>query len=167
MKYVKRTYGHLPMTFSSLKGASSLARYLHTTQSVLSDVTGQCVTLDLPQTYEAWWQSLSKHTKQNIRTARNRLLKDGVDYTICFDNQVIDKHYCIAIRNARSKKKLTRDEGRVLLPKRVKRWIKSKFCSIPTKGYLPILDDEGALVMTLCNNDELMAYFHYSIDAAH
>ena len=167
LEYVKKSYGYLPMTFSSLKGSSSLARYLQTSQLVLSDVMGQCVTLDLPQTYEAWWQSLSKHTKQNIRTAKNRLEKDGIDYTLCFDNQEIDKHYCIAVRNARSQKKLTRDEGKVSLPKCVKRWIKSKFCSIPCKGYMPILDDEGAMVMTICNQQELMAYFHYSIDPVH
>lgn len=47
----------------------------------ISEVTNVCITI--PEKYDTYFNTLSKQTKQNIRTARNRLKKD--DFKIQFD----------------------------------------------------------------------------------
>ena len=168
MDYLRVTFPTLPLHFSSLKEGSSLYHYVHQHYDITTDITGDCVSLFLPNKQEEWLQSLSKNTRQNLRTAINRLDKDGITYVIDFDDTSVDKQVCIANRTRRSKMKAVRDE-RVSWRKKVTRWIKRMCCSLPTQGgYLPILDDPNAKIMTISTVDgQLMAYFHYGHDMVH
>lgn len=81
--------------------------------NALSTLDGEkeiCVKIDLPNQYEEYISGLSKHQRQNIRTANNHLLKDGV--VSCFDSYDISHKVpssvwrnCLEIyRNRRSTK---------------------------------------------------------------
>ena len=168
MNYLHEHYADIPLSFSSLKSSSSLYQYINSHYSLETDTTGLCVSLALPATVDEWWSSLSKHSRQNMRTAQNRMSKEGVEYTVNFDDTNVDKALCIQMRAVRSEMKSHRDE-KVKMSKKIKRMVKSAILHIPSRGgYHPIYDDSGAKIMTLRdNNGELMAYFHYGYDAVH
>lgn len=165
MDYLRINYPSFPLCLSSLKEDCSFYNYLVQRFRINHDITGNCVSVILPQTVEQWQKSLSKSTRQNLRTAINRLDKDGISYTINFDDALVDKQVCIANRVRRSKMKATRDEH-VSWIKQIKRKIKSMCCALPSQGgYLPIMDDPNAKIMTISTADGiLMAYFHYGYD---
>lgn len=66
-------------TLTKLRGSSPLCRILNDGIAgyEISAASGDNVLIDFSQGYDAWFQSLSKSTRQNIRTAYNRLEKDG------------------------------------------------------------------------------------------
>ena len=50
-----------------------------------------CAHVNINGEYEQYWKELSKSTRQNIRTAKNRLTKDGLKYEIVsFDCEHLD-----------------------------------------------------------------------------
>ncbi len=168
LSYLRSRFGLIPFVLSSLKESVSLYTYLTEYCDIQQDVTGKCVAIHLNEHEENWFESLSKHTRQNIRTAKNRMERDGIQYRCCYDDENVNAEHCIQIRANRFQWKLLRDEGRVTLTKRIKRYIKRIFCEIPSQGgYTPIKDDPSARVMTIYNGDELMAYFHYGYDSVH
>lgn len=168
MDYLRINYPSIPLCLSSLKEDCSFYNYLVQRFRINHDITGNCVSVILPQTVEQWQKSLSKSTRQNLRTAINRLDKDDISYTINFDDALVDKQVCIANRVRRSKMKATRDEH-VSWIKQIKRKIKSMCCALPSQGgYLPIMDDPKAKIMTISTTDgHMMAYFHYGYDDVH
>lgn len=78
-----------------------------------------CANINICSDYEEYWSGLSKSTRQNIRTAKNRAAKDGIDYKIvCFDEQRIDKKTAqklIKIYEARKKTKNARHSPKDIL----------------------------------------------------
>ena len=166
--FIKKQYPSIPLYFTSLKEGSSLYRYIQKHYILLTTIQRDCVSVILPDTIEQWYQTLSKSTRQNLRTAKNRMARDGIAYTINFDDNMVNKQACIANRAKRSKMKSIRDE-KVNWIKQLKRNIKTIYCAIPSQGgYFPILDDPNAKVMTMSTIDgNLMAYFHYGYDEVH
>ncbi len=62
--------------FAHVKSDSALAQALQ--RFPMTEVNAlDCVAIDLPGDYDAYFSSLSKSVRQNIRTAYNRLRKDG------------------------------------------------------------------------------------------
>lgn len=55
-----------------------LYKYVKTSPFRVSETFSESVAVKIPETYEDWFTSLSKSTKQNIRTAYNRLKTDAV-----------------------------------------------------------------------------------------
>ena len=53
-----------------------------------------CVALTLPSTKEDYNSLLSKNARQNIRSAHNRLKKDGKEVRFDFDDKHVDREYC-------------------------------------------------------------------------
>lgn len=166
--YLKEAFPSVPLCFSSLKESTSLYQYLQSHYPLITDRTGVCVSLFLPSTTDEWWQSLSKHSRQNLRTAHNRMQKDGITYNLNFDDRDVDKEHCIRLRALRSEMKAVRDE-QVKWTTRLKRKVKSLFLEIPSRGgYHPLYDDPNAKIMTIRREDgEMLAYFHYAFDPIH
>lgn len=166
--FIQKRYPSIPLYFTSLQENSSLYRYILKHYILLTNIQRDCVSVILPDTIEQWYQTLSKSTRQNLRTAKNRMNRDGIYYTVTFDDHTVDKQICIANRARRSKMKSIRDT-KVNWIKQLKRHLKTIYCALPSQGgYLPILDDPHAKIMTLSTIDgNLMAYFHYGYDEIH
>lgn len=70
-------YGEYSLT--KLRGSSPLCHILNEGIAgyKISAASGDNVLIDFSHGYDAWFQTLSKSSRQNIRTAYNRLQKDG------------------------------------------------------------------------------------------
>lgn len=52
---------------------------VYTTLKDIAEIQEPCVSIELPTSYEQYYTSLSKHQRQNLRTAYNRLKTDNLD----------------------------------------------------------------------------------------
>lgn len=73
-------------SFSHIKQSSALYEALQLFGTLQMDSL-DCVALELNSSYEEHYQSLSKNARQNLRTAHNRILKNGVRNELLFLNQ--------------------------------------------------------------------------------
>lgn len=69
------------------------------------DNTESCVALRLPETCEQYHKLLSKSVRQNIRTAKNRMLREGISLTYIFDDKSVDKNEIWRLRCLRASQK--------------------------------------------------------------
>lgn len=107
-KYIKTKYNLNYFCFENVSERTG-------TYSILTELFSQnkidslCMTLPLADDFELYRKSLSKSTRQNIRTAFNRAEKDNIklSYEIrkCIDYETADK--LMAIRAQRLNKKIT------------------------------------------------------------
>ena len=58
---------------------TSMCRYLDEKYSSSFLFEGDCVKIPVKENFETYNKELSKHSRQNLRTAQNRAAKDGVD----------------------------------------------------------------------------------------
>lgn len=65
--------------FNWVSGDGMLYKYLIEKEGVTAKEISN-VAIPLPDTYDAYYNALSKHTRQNIRTAYNRLNSDGKQF---------------------------------------------------------------------------------------
>lgn len=76
---LKNRYRGYTWKFNKVNESSALCRYLLCNGEKLSQ--SECVCISLGCDYDAYYKSLSKHARQNIRTAYNRLNRDEKTYT--------------------------------------------------------------------------------------
>lgn len=69
-----KTYQHYEIDWRSINEQSTLFSIIE--QVVVKQEP--CVAIHIPESYEQYYMSLSKHQRQNIRTSYNRLTLDGV-----------------------------------------------------------------------------------------
>lgn len=69
--------------------------------SIIENKKFPCVTLQLPHTIEEYNKMLSKNSRQNLRTANNRLQKDGKTLIFNDDDQQVDRQECMRLREAK------------------------------------------------------------------
>ena len=58
-----------------------------------------CVKIEYTRDYDAYYSSLSKHARQNLRTAYNRLKTDGLEYRFEFIDGKTDKKLASKLKN--------------------------------------------------------------------
>lgn len=75
---LKNRYPGYSMKFNKVNEGSALCAYLLRRRESISQ--GECVCVSLSEDYEAYYQALSKHSRQNIRTAYNRMNRDEKTY---------------------------------------------------------------------------------------
>lgn len=71
---LKARYPGHALKFNKVNEGSALCTYLLRRSTTTSQ--GECVCVSLGADYDAYYQSLSKHSRQNIRTAYNRMSRD-------------------------------------------------------------------------------------------
>lgn len=76
---IKEVYGVNEMHFSKLKENTAMYAFLTQRYQISKSEPNVCVALDIPASEDEYWSSLSKNSRQNIRTAFNRLSKDGIE----------------------------------------------------------------------------------------
>ncbi len=75
---LRMRYPGYVMRFNKINEDSLLCNYL--LKRCNSVVQHECVCIDLGNDYNAYYKSLSKNARQNIRTAYNRLKREGKNY---------------------------------------------------------------------------------------
>ncbi len=95
-----------PIVLNKLKANKNA--YSKLSEYVEFDDDTSCVKIDYTADYDAYYQSLTKHSRQNLRTAYNRLKTDGLSYRFEFVMGQTDKKLAKQLKslylNRRAKK---------------------------------------------------------------
>ena len=162
---LKEKFGLSNFHFENIQNGSRLFDYLESSGN--KPLSSQiCVSLSVRGTgFDDYKGRLSKSSRQNIRTANNRLRKDGIELLFDFDDSEVDLKQFIEYRTVRVDKKNQR-EGKNL------KWRVINFIStkILRRGryrfadYAPFTHDIRSKFMTAKTPDgELCASFNYGV----
>lgn len=155
--------------FENIKQDTELAKFINKNFKVNNKVVGVCVKLTLPTTWLEYQNSLSKNARQNIRTAHNRAVKDGIELVYNFNDQELDIAEFAKYRAHRVIKK-NQFNGRSL------KWEICNYISTKIlkrgwyrfKEYNPYTDDVNSKFLSLKTSDgKLCAAFNYGLDRTH
>lgn len=150
--------------FEQLKEQTRFYQYVSTSFALRKDIVTTCVSLPIPEDNEKYKKLLSKNSRQNIRTARNRLNKDGLNIRFSFN----DKPNLEICSRMRAKRVVKKNEVKTFVD-----WLRLKKREILAKveitfpSYLPFYADKESLFMTAYINNELAAFFNYAYDEHH
>lgn len=169
MNDLKRLYGITYWQLERIRETTSFCRWIEANSAMFQmerQTRSICVALDLPETYDEWWKMLSKSARQNIRTAGNRMKKDGVEVTFNPDDKYVDMAQFTLWRNKRvADKNAVRIRSMADFKEGAKMAILKR-----TRFYFPEYTPfEGEFraetrIATLCHNDTLIAAFCYGYD---
>jgi hypothetical protein len=160
-KDVSRKYHVDIFVFDQVRETTQLYNYIRNKCVMVNDQENVCVRLDLPHKSDDYMNILSKNTKQNLRTAKNRLLKDKKELICIFDDQKVDKKRCWEIRQ----NKLQLKYSKVSPLRKFKYRMMSKFrFSFPS--CIPLFDNGNTKIMAGYIDGELSAFFNYLIDVS-
>lgn len=168
--HVKQEYNVDCFHLDYIKETTQLYAYLKGSK-LLSDEKYECVKLSLPLTKEEYISSLSKNSRQNIRTSYNRLENDGIKIDIYADDKNIDMDSFIYHRSIRVMHKNGIKHESSLLRKKLGR-IKRSILNCRTllfPEYSPFENDSNSKFLTIknANTGELCAAFNYGLDEVH
>lgn len=161
--HIQHKYGCSYFYFEQLKEESGVFQHIQHYCNIIKDYITTCVYLHLPDTVDDYQKILSKNSKQNIRTARNRLEKDGRHISFCFDSRP-DLDICKKMRETRVGQKRLKEQEGESWGVRIKRWI-NKFLTVSFPVYLPFYEDHQSRFLTAYIDGELSAFFNYGYDA--
>ena len=140
----------------------STSSYLHiiSNYTICRNSDYPCVSLSLPSSVEKYQNLLSKNSRQNLRTANNRLEKDGKRLLYNFDNQQVDKKKCLEMREARLIAKYSDYPFLTKYKYRILNYLRYSFPSfIPITAYF-----EGKTMTASDEKGNLRAFFNYGYD---
>lgn len=162
LKDISLHYGINYFGFDDVPESSLLYKTIVNSLPILQDSKSTCIKLELPSTLEQYDSMLSKNTRQNLRTAANRIQKAGLTISFNFDDRTVDKKICEELREIRLPKK----QGNYDILRRLKIALIDR---LHHKFHfrLPFYADDNYHIMTAFINDELAAYFNYGIDVSH
>lgn len=156
-KEVKREFKISNLYFNKLQESTSIYKDLSTRKTLVSDRTQICVRLELPSSFDEYWNSLGKNARQNIRTARNRLNRNNLSFAVKSDDIDVDRKICKELREGRVKAK-NKKLGWLI---RAKILIYSKL-HVKQPSFLPLMDDGEAHFLTSHINGSLASFFNYT-----
>lgn len=157
IKYNVSTY-----VFSELKENVQSYKFFNSKMKLKKRNKRTCVALTLPSTIEEYNKLLSKNARQNIRTAHNRLKKDGLEVHFVYDDKDVDKETCRNIREQRFIEKFKHVSKLRLMKHKLMYRLTFHF-----RPYLPFMCYDGGHFLTTYINGELCSFFYYLIDDIH
>ena len=162
LKDVTKKYKVTSYNFSELKENVQSYKFFNSNMKLKKNSMHTCVALKLPSTIDEYKKLLSKSSRQNIRTAHNRLKKDGLEVRFVFDDKDVDKEKCRNIREQRFIEKFRHFSKLRLMKYRLMYRLSFHF-----RPYLPFMCyDDGHYLTTYIGN-ELCSFFYYLIDDIH
>lgn len=162
MKDIKSTFGVSVYKLYQLRESSSTYHFLLEYTTIRKDLTDPCVNMVLPKSNEEYKGSLSKNTRQNLRTANNRLRKDGITLVFNHDNDNVDIDECCRIREERLRSRYSKVSK---IRKMKHRLVNRLKYHLPQ--YLPLYICKEGHFLTAYHENELCAYFFYVRDEIH
>ena len=91
INHVREKYSDYKLYFSNVREDTMLCKYLN--KNYKWEVNTVSVSLNVPKNKEEFDKMLSKHTRQNLRTALNRMNKDLMQYEWCEKGIIVDDTY--------------------------------------------------------------------------
>lgn len=159
--YISEKYNQHNWFLENIREASPLYAYVKDNVEVQSQKSTKCVKLQLPESEELYNKLLSKRSRQNIRTARNRMAKNNiVPETVFSGYSAQDALDAEAMRAVRVKRKV----AAYALWKRMALKVLNKLWFNGPK-YFPLRDTKSSDMLSLRNGGEIMAYFNYGVNA--
>ncbi len=159
LKQLSKHYNLNQFVFENIKENTCLFSFLKRKIEKLIISKGVCVSLKLPQSIQDYFLVLSKNSKQNIRTAQNRLNKDKHVIEYCFDDLNVDLQRCAVMR----KKKLSHQYTKVAYIRKLKYRLMDRL-RFHFGSYFPMFDYEYSKIMSAYIDGNLCAFFNYVID---
>ena len=106
IEYVGQQYHCSRFIFERLFKSTSVFRWIYSNYEA-EESENYCATLRLPASFEQYEKQLSKHARQNLRTALNRQVRDQISFTyeVIHDLNADTIEALKAIRNSRLKQK--------------------------------------------------------------
>jgi hypothetical protein len=149
--------------FEGLMESSSLYKHIvKTAANIYHDDEEPYVCLETPSSVQTYNALLSKHSRQNFRTANNRLAKDGKILIFNFDDDIVDKQKCLNIRESKLSIEYAKFSWYKIHKYRLINRIRFRF-----PRYMPLLTYHASKVMTAYIGEDLCAYFNYAYDDEH
>ena len=160
LRDLSQRYGANRFFFENIREATSIYRYIIDNYMVSKNSEYPCVGLSLPSSMEEYHRMLSKNSRQNIRTANNRLKKDGRSLIYNFDDQQVDRNRCLEIRES---KLLVKYSDFPLMYKY--KYIILNHLRYQFNSFIPFMCYSESKVMTACDGEgNLRAFFNYGFD---
>lgn len=166
MRYVKSNYKIKECFFEFLKEDSMTMKNLIDNYSI-NDITHfNYPVLILPESKDEYMKLLSKHIRQNLRTANNRAKKDGIGFSHIIVEGEATRQYindCIQIRESRLPYKQIRERNNWSLKTKVHmalvNWLKLRF------NYTNVIkSDKNGKLLLVFHNDEIASFFFYGYE---
>lgn len=162
MEFVAQEYGVHMWTLECMRESTESYEYLKKHYPFEVSTRTKCVWLKLPTTVDEYNAMLSKGSRQNIRTAQNRLSKDGIAVEVEYRDRLnVNYNECYDLRAKRAVEKNAR------IKQSLKAKIKSsiiKLLRFKEPQYFPLRDcPETELLTIKTDSKQLMAYFNYGI----
>ena len=159
---IKSHYGCSKFFFEDVPQQSLLYSAIIDHYAIEVDEKTICVELSVPKSLEAYHKCLSKNTRQNLRTATNRLIKSGLDIKCCFDDNKTERIEFEELREKGLHRKYRSYSIIERLKIHVAVILRHSFRSAP-----PFYTDANSRIMTAYINNELAAFFNYGFDKVH
>lgn len=157
---LSQKYGVKYCTFENFRDSTSVYRYIIGKFKLYRNSEYPCVGLCLPSSIEEYNKLLSKNSRQNLRTANNRLKKDDKILIFNFDDHQIDRNRCLEVRESKLIAKYNDFPLMLKYKYRFLNRLKYHFPSVNPISYYT----EGK-VMTACDDKgNLKAFFNYGYD---
>jgi hypothetical protein len=145
--------------FEDVKEKTQLCIFIRSRFTDLRVEKGGCVSLSLPHTLAEYSSILSKNSRQNIRTAYNRLSKDSHRIEFLFNDELVSKDQCAEIRD----RKLTNQYEKVSKLRKFKYRMQNKL-RFHFQTYSPMYDFRQSRIMSAYIDGNLCAFFNYVVD---
>lgn len=162
LQELSNKYKVTSFNFSELKENVQSYKFFNSNMTLKKSSQCTCVALKLPTTTEDYNKLLSKNARQNIRTAHNRLKKDGLYVRFVFDDKDVDREMCRNMREQRFIEKFKHVSRLRLMKHKIMYRLTFHF-----RPYLPFMCYDGGHFLTTYIGNELCSFFYYLIDDIH
>ncbi len=162
---VKKKYGINTFFFEQIKENTMLYKYFKGKGVIQKDISYQSFGLEMPPSISDYHHLLSKHARQNIRTAQNRICKNGIAMHFIFDDKNVDKMECIRMRENRVVTKEKRNIKQSFI-NGIKNFARRRLID-KYPDYIPLIEDPQSKIFTAYIGDKLCAFLNYGIDIKH
>ena len=158
---LSKKYGVNYFTLENFRESTSVYLHILNNYKLCRNAEYPCVGFNIPSSVEEYHKLLSKNSRQNLRTANNRLKKDGRILLYNFDNQQVDKEKCMEMREARL---IAKYSDFSLLTKYKYRILNRFRFHFP--DFTPLTTFSESKVMTASDEEgNLRAFFNYGYDS--
>ena len=157
---LSQRYGVKYCVFENFRDSTSIYHNIIAKYKIYRNSEYPCVGFCLPSSVEEYHKLLSKNSRQNLRTANNRLKKNGRSLTFYFDDHQIDRNRCLEVRESKLIAKYNEFPLIFKYKYRLLNRFRYHFPSVnPISYYL-----EGKVMTAYDDKRNLRAFFNYGYD---
>lgn len=166
---IKKNYCVSKFILDDIPSNSALSYFIEENYRSETNHKTNCVHLNIPDTSENYMRMLSKSSRQNIRTAQNRIEKDGIKLVFNFDDKDVNLDEFNRCRNIRVLKK--EEKYKRSLFSNIKLFVSQTILRRQEFSFAPYNPWNDAndihFITAKTGNDDLCAAFCYGMDKQH